>query len=207
LGDDVLGACEDVFDIRPFPKRTQLFDVGDDSRMIYFLKYGKVRIARLTEDGKEVVVAVLGTGDVFGEEVLFGTTSRTMQATCIEDTLVCMARADKLFGLIARYPVISLNIAKYLSQQRDEALSAIEDIAYLKVPERLVRLFERLAEEHGRDVEDGTRIEIRLTHADIASLIGSTRETVSLELSKLVRSGRIRLDGKSFIIPRTALSA
>jgi CRP/FNR family transcriptional regulator len=77
----------------------------------------------------------------------------------------------------------------------------MEDLAYTKVPERLVHLFRKLAAEHGVPVEGGTRIDLRLTHADIASLVGSTRETVSLELGKLVDAGRLRHDGRAIVLP------
>jgi len=76
----------------------------------------------------------------------------------------------------------------------------MEDLAFAKVPDRILNLFERLAAEHGVGVPDGTRLDVRLTHADIASLIGSTRETVSLEMSNLARDGRIAYDGKSIIL-------
>jgi CRP/FNR family transcriptional regulator len=67
--------------------------------------------------------------------------------------------------------------------------------------ERLVNLFNRLALEHGRPVEGGVEITIRLTHADLASLVGSTRETVSLELARLIRAGRLRQRGHTMIVP------
>jgi CRP-like cAMP-binding protein len=83
----------------------------------------------------------------------------------------------------------------------------MEDIAYARVSDRLMHLFRRLANEHGVPVEGGLRIETRFTHADLATLIGSTRETVSLELSNLVRAGAVRLDGRQFIIPTAELTA
>jgi CRP-like cAMP-binding protein len=86
-----------------------------------------------------------------------------------------------------------------------DAAEQMEDIAYARVSDRLMHLFRRLAGEHGQAVPGGRRIETRFTHADLATLIGSTRETVSLELSNLVRSGAIRLDGRHFIIPDSEL--
>jgi CRP-like cAMP-binding protein len=68
-----------------------------------------------------------------------------------------------------------------------------------------MHLFRRLAAEHGVPADGGVRIETRLTHADLATLIGSTRETVSLEMSLLVRAGAIRLDGRQFIVPTSEL--
>ncbi|GAC1408547.1 MAG: Crp/Fnr family transcriptional regulator [Candidatus Velthaea sp.] len=203
VDDTVLHACDHLFDVRTYPKNTMLFDIGDDSRTVYLLKKGRVRIGRLTDEGKEITVAMLGEGDIFGEEVLFGTADRTTIATCLEESLVCMSRADQLFSLIQTQPAVSLNLTKYVLEQREVALNVMEDIAFLRVPDRIVRLFERLATEHGVPSGDGIKIAVRLRHADIASLVGSTRETVSLELMKLLKSGRLQTDGKSFVLPAT----
>jgi len=78
----------------------------------------------------------------------------------------------------------------------------MEDLAYAKISDRLLHLFNRLASEHGVETEAGTSIDVRLTHSDIASLIGSTRETVSLEMSNLAKSGAIRYDGKRITLPK-----
>ena len=91
-------------------------------------------------------------------------------------------------------------MARYLSDQRDQALSVAEDLAYVKVPERLTRLLDRLAADHGRQIEDGVLIDLVLTHADIASLIGSTRETVSAQLKRLESDGRIRIFNRRIVV-------
>ncbi len=77
-------------------------------------------------------------------------------------------------------------------------------MAVAKVSERLMHFFERLAGEHGRATDEGTLLEVRLTHQDIASIVGSTRETVSLELAGLARAGRIKHDGRYFTLPGSA---
>lgn len=192
--------CQDIFTTTLFPKRAAIFDQGDPTRLVYLIKRGKVRIARLTADGKEVTVAVLGAGDIFGEETLFDQDTRTTVAVCIEETLLCTARADDLFALLSRDPNLALNVAKILSERLIDASATMEDLAYARIPDRILHLFERLAQEHGAPASDGIKLDVRLTHADIASLIGSTRETVSLEMSNLTRSGKIRTDGKSIVL-------
>jgi CRP/FNR family transcriptional regulator len=77
----------------------------------------------------------------------------------------------------------------------------MEDLAYARVGDRIVHLYRKLASEHGVPVDGGTRIDMRLTHADVASLVGSTRETVSAEIAKLVDAGRLRVDGRTVIVP------
>lgn len=200
-GNDPMAGIEGIFTVVRRPKRTALFEQGDPAGTVYLLKEGRVRLSRLSEDGKEITVAMLGPGDVFGEEAVFGDTARRTVATVIEDALLCTSAADALFALLGEFPQVSLNIARYLRDQRDGAISAVEDLTFLKVPDRIIRLFERLAEQHGVPDEAGTRIDLRLTHADIASLVGSTRETVSLEISRLTKAGRLRVRNRAFVLP------
>ena len=102
--------AESLFKMSEFPKRALVFDQGDPTRLVYLIKRGRVRISRLTADGKEVTVAVLGPGDLFGEETLFEAGPRTTVATCMEEFLMCMTRADDLFALLSRNPTLALNV-------------------------------------------------------------------------------------------------
>ncbi len=199
--DDAVAGGDDIFKTCIFPKRAMVFEQGDPTRVVYLIKRGKVRITRLTADGKEVTVAVLGAGDIFGEETLFDDQPRTTHAVCMEECLLCLAKADDLFALISADPVLALNVAKILNDRLGDASATMEDLAYAKVPDRIVHLFERLAAEHGTRTTAGVVVDIRLTHADIASLIGSTRETVSVEMANLVKAGRIAYDGKQIVLP------
>jgi CRP/FNR family transcriptional regulator len=192
--DAVVEGAE-IFTMQLLPKRATLFDQGDATKVVFLIKRGRVRIARNTADGKEVTVAILGPGDMFGEDALFGGVERTTVATCMEETLVCKAHADDLFGLLSGNSALALNVAQMLSDRLTDVSATIEDLAYAKISDRLVHLFERLAAEVGRATDEGTFLDVRLTHQDIASIIGSTRETVSLELNQLVRSGQIKQAG------------
>jgi CRP/FNR family transcriptional regulator len=165
------------------------------------VKRGAVRIARETRDGKDVTVALLGAGDFFGEETLFDDRPRTTVAVVVEDALLCTVRADDLFALLSRDPSLALNVAKLLSGRLDDARATMEDLAYARVGDRIVHLYRKLAAEHGVPAPGGTRVDLRLTHADVASLVGSTRETVSAEIAKLVDAGRLRVDGRAVIVP------
>ncbi len=194
-----------IFTILGYPRRTLIFDQGDPSRTVYFVKRGTVRIARVTSEAKEVTVAVLGPGDMFGEESLFGTGERATVAIAVDSVLLCTVRAEDLFRLIQSEPQLAMNVAKILQERLADAAAQMEDIAYARVSDRLMHLFRRLAAEHGVPVEGGSLIDTRLTHADLATLIGSTRETVSLEMSLLVRAGVMRLEGRKFIVPTSEL--
>jgi CRP/FNR family transcriptional regulator, cyclic AMP receptor protein len=192
---DAIADGEKIFTMELLPKRATFFDQGDANKIVFLIKTGRVRIARNTADGKEVTVAILGPGDMFGEDALFGGSERTTVATCMEETLICKAHADDLFALLAGNSALALNVAQMLNDRLSDASATIEDLAYAKISDRLVNLFERLAVELGRPSDDGTLLDVRLTHQDIASIIGSTRETVSLEMNALVRAGQIKQEG------------
>jgi CRP-like cAMP-binding protein len=84
---------------------------------------------------------------------------------------LCLLRMQDLFAIFSGHPIIAINVARYLQGQRDAAVSTVEDLAFLKVSERIVRLFERLSHDHGLADRKGTRIDVHLTHADIASCV------------------------------------
>ncbi|MBV8750175.1 MAG: Crp/Fnr family transcriptional regulator [Candidatus Eremiobacteraeota bacterium] len=192
-----------IFTMFTLPRGARVFDQGDSNRVVYLIKRGRVRIARETEDGKDVTVALLGPGDLFGEETLFDARPRTTVAVVLEEVLLCSSRAEDLFALLLSDPAIAVNVAKILSERLDDAQAAMEDLAYAKVGDRIVHLYSKLASEHGVAVEDGTAVDVRLTHADVASLVGSTRETVSAELAKLVDAGRLRIHNRRVVVPHS----
>jgi CRP/FNR family transcriptional regulator, cyclic AMP receptor protein len=194
-------SSEHLFTMCEMPRGTRVFDQGDTTRIVYVVKRGTVRIARETPDGKDVTVALLGAGDFFGEETLFGDRPRTTVAVVVEDALLCTVRADDLFALLAQDPQLALNVAKVVSGRLDDARATMEDLAYARVGDRIVHLYRKLAAEHGVAVAGGTRVDLRLTHADVASLVGSTRETVSTEIAKLVDAGRLHVRGRAVIVP------
>jgi CRP/FNR family transcriptional regulator len=199
-------SSEHLFTMCEMPRGTRVFDQGDTTRIVYVVKRGAVRIARETPDGKDVTVALLGAGDFFGEETLFDDRPRTTVAVVMEDALLCTVRADDLFGLLAADPALALNVAKLLSGRLDDARATMEDLAYARVGDRIVHLYRKLAAEHGVPVAGGTRVDLRLTHADVASLVGSTRETVSAEIAKLVEAGRLCHDGRAIVVPPEEVS-
>src|SRR5579872_3147840 len=91
-----------IFTTVLYPAKTAIFEQGDPTRLVYLVKRGNIRISRITPDGKEITVAILGAGDIFGEETLFETGERSTVATTVGETLLCTAKADELFQLLSK---------------------------------------------------------------------------------------------------------
>lgn len=199
---EIVEGAERIFTMKLHPPKSLLFDQGDTDRIIFLIKTGKVRLTRLTEDGKEVTVAILGPGDMLGEDSLFDKgAKRTTNAIVLEEALVCSSKAEDLFALVSGNADLAINVAQVLNQKLIHASAAMEDLAYAKLSERLMHLFSRLATDYGLATARGTKLDIRLTHSDIASLVGSTRESVSAEMSLLAQSGRILVDDRAITLP------
>jgi len=199
--DETVEDCERIFTVTMLTKQDVVYELGDSAKSAFLIKRGRIRIVRPTPHGKEVTVAVLNSGSIFGEECLFGQQLRSTSAICMEDSVLCVARAADLGTLLLRYPQLTLNVAKILSSRLRDASASLEDLAYSKVRVRLMHLLDRLASEYGKRTSAGVVLDIRLTHSDLASLIGTTRETVTIELSGLRRLGRVRQSGRLLILP------
>jgi CRP/FNR family transcriptional regulator len=196
-GDEVVRSYGQRFFQRAFAAKRILYDQGDSSDTVYVVRSGKVRVSCLTPCGNDVTTAIVGRDQLLGEEALVAAgRPRMAQAMLLTDSVLCLIPRIAFDEMLGRDAAVAFNVARYVQAQRDEALETVVDLVSLKVPIRIRRLLQRLASEHGVADVAGTRIEIPLTHSDIASLVGSTRETVSVELGRLLRSGRLtRRDG------------
>lgn len=205
--DQTIGKVEDLFTETFRPAGTQLFEEGDIGRLVYLVKAGKVRISRRNPEGVDSTIAILGQRDIFGEEIAFADSNRTITAATIEDSIICTARAEDVYGLFVRHPLVAINVAKYISEQRNQAFALIQDLATLSAAERIEHLLDRLTMDFGIESDDGTLIDIRLTHADIASLVGTTRETVTVTLRKIMKEKNIERRGRRFFVRKRVEAA
>ena len=201
MTDAIAAECAGHFTLVRASRRRQLFRQGDSCTQIYCLIRGFVHIERLTEDGDDFTVRVVGRGDVFGDESLFDKTVHSRSATALDDCIVAACRADTVKALCMRYPLLGLNIARCLQERHDLVLNRLQRMAFSRAGENLLTLLRELAAECGVREACGTRLEVVLTHTQLATLIGTTRETVSYELGKLERNGHVFRRGRKIVIP------
>jgi CRP-like cAMP-binding protein len=184
------------------PKQV-VFAQGDLGDAIYLLKTGHVRLFRVTEDGKEITLAILGPGDVFGELALFDETRRETFAETLDKTHICSSSVSDFNRLMSHRPELGAMVAREIARRRKEAETRIAGTAYGTTAGRIKFALRHLADEHGAKLPDGSlRIELRLSHQDLANIVGTARETCTVELGKLQRQGLIRIDDEHrFVLP------
>lgn len=182
------------------PKREYIFTPEEPSNQIYMLKSGRVRISRLSETGKHFTLVILEPGDIFGESALFGDEPRRHFAEVLDDAQICAIDKREFEKVAMSNPTVSLKIAQIVEHRLTEAQEQIENLVFYDVQTRLARLLLKLADIHGERVEGGVQIGIKLTHEDIASLIGSTRETTSKILNEFRSNGWIDVKKRQIIL-------
>jgi CRP-like cAMP-binding protein len=175
-------------------------DPGD---ALFVVVTGQVKVVLVGEDGREVILAVLGQGDFFGEMSLIDDEPRSAHVIAMDDSSLLVLRREDFQAALEDHPRIALGLLRAMSRRLRRADDKIGALVLLDVLGRVARLLLDFADEG-----DGTAITRRITHHTIAQMIGSSRETVSRTMRELVERGLIAVEGKAIIIKnRNALEA
>lgn len=177
-----------------FKKKEIIYHVGDQASSLYIVNKGKIKIYRLSETGKELLIRILEPGDFTGELALFKETTHEAYAEAMVDTQVCMINRADLQEFLLKYPSISLKILSEFSNRLEISEKQTTRFATEKVDTRIA-LF--LAE----CVEDENKLEfvLPMSKKDLASYLGTTPETVSRKLTEFEEQDIIKQKPKRII--------
>jgi CRP-like cAMP-binding protein len=174
---------------------------------LYVLVRGKVKVVLHGESGRELILSIFKSpGDFFGEMSLLDDEPRSASVIAAEPSrLLVLSRRD-FQAHLARHPRTALRILRELSRRLRRADAVIGNLALLDVYGRLAGKLRELAAAEGDEIEDGIVLRQRPTQAEIAAMIGTSRETVSRALSELARRGHVVMTGKRLVLRRAFLS-
>ncbi len=176
-----------------FERDQVLYTPGDRSEALFILKRGRVRIYKMTPDGWEFTLAVVEAGTMFGEMALTAQRMREAYAEVTEPSDICILKSEDLERLIRENPEVGLRMIRVLSERLRLCETRLEDIGLKDVPARLASLVLQLAESEGIMTGEGPTIPTRYTHWQLATMIGSSRESVTRAFGKLQKSGAVEL--------------
>ena len=162
---------------------------GDPSDAVYFVKKGRVKLSHRDKSGKSITIRVCEPGEPFGEMAAMGEYVRPLEATALDDVWLCWMGRERFARFAEAHPQIVLQIAKLIGLHRQELENRLEELLFLDVPTRLARTLNKLADKHGREMGNAIQLKIRITHRELADLIGATRETTTAALNRLQREG------------------
>jgi CRP/FNR family cyclic AMP-dependent transcriptional regulator len=170
-----------------------LYTPQEKSEALFMLKEGRVRIYRVGPDGREFTIAVVGAGTVFGEMSLTAQSLENACAEAMEPVVICKMRRDDLERLVMDKPQVGLKVMSVLSERLSLAEDRMEDMALKEVPARLASFILRLIESEGVVTREGYKVPARYTHRQVATMIGSKRETVTKAFTLLQEVGAVEL--------------
>ena len=195
LSADELARFAEVTREREYPKNSVILFEDDPGDALYVVSDGQVKVVLIGEDGREVILSVLGDGDFFGEMSLIDDEPRSAHVIAMRDSRLLVLRRDDFQQQIQRHPSVALTVLRVLVQRLRQADAKIGGLVLLDVNGRVARLLIEMADESG-----GPRITRRLTHHTIAQMIGSSRETVSRAMRELVERGLIDVTRREITI-------
>ncbi len=198
LEEDQLETLRKALIVKTYPKNSYLFSEGDPSDSFYVVEKGKVNVGINDEEGREVILSVLGPGEYFGEMALLDGEPRCAYVMTKERTKLLIISKKEFENLLNANPAIMVNLLKGLQKRLREANKRIESLALMDVYGRVARLLTQIAGAR----EDEVVITEKMTHQEIANMVGASREMVSRVLKELTTEGYISIHKKRITIHR-----
>jgi CRP/FNR family cyclic AMP-dependent transcriptional regulator len=188
-----------------FPRGTRIFGEGESADAVYILRRGMVKLSSLSDKGRETILHILKPDEVFGE-LLLSERQRAFTAVTLEDSLVTIISKESFVELLLTVPSVALTFIRLLSKRLASVERGLAEFGHTWSYHRLARVLLQLAERYGKEVPNGTLINVRLTHEDLANLIGTSRETVTTQLTRFTRMGLLKRDARRFIVAKSKLA-
>jgi CRP/FNR family cyclic AMP-dependent transcriptional regulator len=197
LPQPLLDKIAGVATVRAFPKRSIIVSEGDETDSLYVMLAGKARVFVADDKGREVQLNQLGPGEYFGEVTLDGG-PRSASVMALEDCRCAVVKRAELTPFLEKNPELALHVVRKLARRVRDLTDNVRSLALMDVYGRVARLLLELAEEKDGRLVIGEA----LTHKDIASRVGASREMISRIFSDLSEGGYVRKENGQLVIAR-----
>ncbi|MHB1039728.1 MAG: Crp/Fnr family transcriptional regulator [Desulfobacteria bacterium] len=180
---------------RRYPAGQTLFHMGDDGGSLHFIERGRVKVTIPSSSGEELILAILGAGNLLGELSLFDGKPRSATVQALEDTeTLCLHREDLLALMRGRFDVVEKILVVLAGRIRDTD-TLLADKHFLDITARLAKKILDLGDTFGIQEGGQVRIGVKITQKDLASMIGATRESINKQIKALRDQGLVRISG------------
>lgn len=194
--------------VRSFPRQSPIYLPADSADAVFLLAAGRAKICHLTPEGKQSILAFIEPGELFGElAVIDPGREREEYAEAVEASTVVMIPSAVLEEFMEKHAHLSLSITKLIGFRRRRIEQRLKHLLFLSNRDRLTHLLLELAQQYGERQREGIRLTIPLSHQDLANLIGSTRETVTVVLGEMQGEGLIKIGRREITIRQPELLA
>ncbi len=179
-----------------FGKGSYIFNEGDPGNGFYIVEQGKVKIFKLSFEGREHILHIYGPGKPFGEVPVFEGNNFPASAMAMTSSKIMFIPRDRFVKLISDTPGLAMNMLGMLSLRLRDFTTQIENLSLKEVPARLASYILTLSQEYN----DASRIVLPISKAQLANLIGTTPETISRILKKMTDNSYIKVEGRAITL-------
>ena len=177
-----------------------LFSEGDPCIGLFLIASGKIRIFKMSPNGREQVLAVEGPGSSFAELPVFDGGNYPASASVLEDAELLFISRKDFHNFCLEHPDVALKVIAVVGSRLRRLVGIIEELSFTTVRQRLIALILRLAQEDGASSKTGISIELTKSHHELAAEMGTVRELVSRNLGRLQAEGFLHVDGRKLIV-------
>ena len=200
LSDEQLERLERKSLYRKFPKGSSIYLPQDTADAAFLVAEGRVRLCSTTPDGKQCILGFIDSGELFGEMSVVDSSSREERAEAAVNTSVVLIPGNVLRELMEQSSQLTLGVTKLIGLRRRRIERRLKSLLFRNNRDRLTHLLTELAEQYGTATTEGIELRIRLSHQDLASVIGATRETVTTLLGEMQTEGLVTIRRQKLIV-------
>jgi CRP/FNR family transcriptional regulator, cyclic AMP receptor protein len=198
MRDSLLKETENSQSIK-IAKHNNVYVNGDEIEMVYFIESGEIKLVMLSSEGKECTLAIHSSGDVFGELCLAGLRGRQETATAMKDTVLKRIPCNKFLERLYRDSLL-VGFIKYLTVRIADQQVVIANLVTVDSEQRLGKTLLQLARKLGKKDPRSIRIELRISHEELASMVGTTRPRISMFMQRFRNLGLIEMSLEHHLI-------
>ena len=180
-------------------KNNNVYTVGEDNEMVYFIESGEIKLVMVSSGGKECMLAIHASGDVFGELCMAGLDGRLETATAMEDSVLKQIPCAKFLERLAKDSMLE-GFVKYLTVRVADQQEVIANLVTVDSEQRLGQTLLQIARKLGKKDPRSIRIELRISHEELASMVGTTRPRVSVFMQRFRNLGLIEMSAEHHLI-------
>jgi CRP-like cAMP-binding protein len=180
-----------------------VYTIGDEIEMVYFIERGKIKLVMLSSEGKECMLAIHSSGDIFGELCLSGLAGRIETATAMEESIVKQVPCERFLERLSKDSLLE-GFVKYLTVRIADQQEVIANLVTVDSEQRLGQTLLQLARKLGKKDPRSIRIELRISHEELASMVGTTRPRVSVFMQRFRNLDLIELSEEHYLIIKEA---
>jgi CRP-like cAMP-binding protein len=208
LSDEELKELTHYLTSTVYKKKEDIFSEGDAPEWFYIVAAGKVKVTKISHDGKEIILEIISPYDIFGGVAVLRNFPYPANAIAMEDSEILKISRKNLMRLVDRFPNLMFCIALQLGDRMKSSYDSLKNIALERVEARIAALLLKLSGKVGVTTKAGLLIDMRLTKQDVADMVGTTVETSIRTFSKFKKQGLLTdSDGKIVIKDQEGLMA